>query len=505
MLESFFFFVSFVVRLVFAFKQPINFDTYGHLYFASEVGTQKAGPFGAIRTKVAESCDFYHPFLWHWLIAKFPVQSVLKWQKAITCIIDATIATFLFCFLVRAGFELTEATIGFCLYLFTPIFFSSFSIGPRVNSLTPRLASEGLGFCLSMLFIMGHGMSDELWFLATTFVATCLLIISKFGVQVVWFLLTILAVLTADLAPVLILIASNILATLISRGQFFMALHRQFQHLSSYFTRHREGKMAITNRNNLDWIRGWRTMGAGAIAQKLVIENSYTAVTFKFPLVLLFLLLLANDLATYGLRPLTMAETLSISAITLFVLTSLPAFLPLGEAERYLIYVTPAIIFACLHLALESNYLFLIYWLLAWGVSFWVAEVCYSAFRQKPSAKNEAEKKVIAYLNNEAKPGGVLSVPYHAVGVYRIMLQSGRAVIYPHLMASDIMPDFIDRFEKHYPFIDLDKADELYREYRIRYVVIDSEKVSSFGNLENASWRRLPNDFAPFLVFERID
>jgi hypothetical protein len=496
--------LAFLFRWIFVQTAEINFDTYGHLYFTSEVKAQKTGPFGAIKTKVFGSSDFYHPFLWHWLVSWFPIKSVLKKAKYINIVLDAFLAVCLYIFLTKAGFKPFEAIVGYFLYLFTPIFFTRLAMGPRVNSLTPRLFAEGLGFFMSILLIIGHGAFYEFWLIGLILVTMVLIISQKFGVQVAWFLLPILAVLTLDLTPLFILISSNLLAMVISRGQFLRALNRQMQHLSSYFIDHKKKKMAISNRNNLTWVSEWKKLGAKTIAKKLVIENSFTAVMLKFPMIVLYLFMLASDLANNGARPLSVAEALSISAIILFVFTSLPAFLPLGEAERYLLYVTPAIIFSSLQLALAEGYMVIIYCLLIWGACFWSLEIFLYTFRGQSSTREDAEKKILSFLNREAKPGGVLSIPYHAVGVYRVMLESERTVIYPPLMSKDKMNGFIERFGHRYPFIDLKKIDGLCKEYPIKYVIVDTNKVFSYDNLENASWRKLSKDFHPFVVFERL-
>ena len=198
--------LAILVRMIFIRTAETNFDTYGHLYFASEVKGQKVGPFGGIKTKVFESAEFYHPFLWHWLISRFPIKAVLKKQKYINPLVDAFLAVCLYIFLTKAGFRPFEALVGYFLYLFTPIFFSRIAMGPRVNSLTPRLFAEGLGFFLSIMLILGPGAFHKFWFIGLTLFTLALLASQKFAVQVVWLLLPILAILTIDLMPIFILV-----------------------------------------------------------------------------------------------------------------------------------------------------------------------------------------------------------------------------------------------------------------------------------------------------------
>ena len=71
------FFVSFFFRYMVVRSAPIDFDTYGHLYFAKELKLQKVNPFGNIKLNVVGNDGFSHPFLLHWIISFFPIDKVL--------------------------------------------------------------------------------------------------------------------------------------------------------------------------------------------------------------------------------------------------------------------------------------------------------------------------------------------------------------------------------------------------------------------------------------------
>lgn len=496
--------MAMLIRLLSGYKSPVNFDTYGHLYYASEIKEQKVGPFSGIKTNAYGSAKHYHPFLWHWLVSQLPIDIVLKKQKYISFFTDALIASGIFYFLQYTSNEISKALLGCLLYLFSPIFFSSLSTGPRVNSLTPRLFSEGLGFLLTILLIISNSIPYTIWFSLVVLASMFLLISQKFGTQVVWFIFPIFSLLSGDLTLLYILVLASLLAIIISRGSYLNIFGRHVLHSLNHFNLNRAGKLPLSDRNSLKWLLHWKALSTKQIFRELVVRNSFSAISLKYPLVLLFIFLICTDLGSNGLRSFNTAELLTLSALIVSLITSTRFFIFLGEAERYLVYVAPATIVSVLKLADENGYMPLVYLVIALGIIFWVSEITLNFFR-KPSTHEIASKKVVSFLNNSSLEGGVLSVPYHAVGVYRIMLETGRNIIFPTFMEDSKVLSFTKAFEERYPFIDVNKIDKICEQYPIKYVIVDTEKVLFYGNLESASWRRLPHDFAPFLVFERID
>lgn len=495
--------IAMFVRTVLAYFCAVNYDTYGHLYYADEVKKQGVSPFGGIKTKVYGSDILFHPFLWHWLVSRFPIDIVLKKQKYIACFIESLIAIGIFVFVLNLSNELNEAYLGFFIYLFSPIFFTSLSTGPRSNSFTPRQFSEGIGFILSISLIWDHPIHNEIWFLLAVVAAVLLLISQKFGTQVVWFILPLLSLFLSDLTPIYILALANVLAIVISRCSYLHILRRHYLHSLNHFILNKSGKMPLSGRNNLRWLVNWKTLSANELFNAVFNVNSFSSIFLKYPLIFLFIFLMAIDLLANGMRPFAIAEAITISAIIIFLLTSSNLFVFLGEAERYLIYVAPATIVSVLQLANEHGYLLLVYLITICGFLFWVLEVL-AIFYTKPSTRDAAPKNIIAFLNSSEKKGGVLCIPYHAIGIYRIMLETGRSVFFPTLMADHLVASTMEKFESRYPFIDLNKIDEVCKIYPIKYVIVDTKLTSSYGCLEGQHWTRLPNDFDRFIIFERL-
>ena len=108
-----------------------TFDSYGHLYFAQQVKGQNIGPFGEIRINVVGSSGLRIPFLWHWLIALFPFGSILRFQKWINAAIDAVFSVLIYSVALSIGISARTALFMALLYLLTPMWFSSLSIGRR--------------------------------------------------------------------------------------------------------------------------------------------------------------------------------------------------------------------------------------------------------------------------------------------------------------------------------------------------------------------------------------
>jgi hypothetical protein len=140
-------------------KAPINFDTYGHLYFSKEVKEQKSGPFGEIKVNVVGSTGFSHPFFLHWLVSFFPIDKVMKYQKVINPSLDSLFTVIIYIVFRKIGFSQEEAFLISAIYIFTPMWFSNLSMGPRITSFTPRLFSEILSNSFFIITLVPLGLS----------------------------------------------------------------------------------------------------------------------------------------------------------------------------------------------------------------------------------------------------------------------------------------------------------------------------------------------------------
>ena len=283
--------VALCMRLLTARNVPPVFDTYGHLYFAKEIKAQNTGPFGAIVTKVIGSTGFRQPFLWHWLVGRFPIEMVLRHQRWINAGIDALFATFVYVVVAQwmaAGVHTGILTAS--LYLLTPMWFSRLAKGPRISSLTPRLPSELAANVFFMVTLVPLGLPLWLVLSCGSLLAAFVILSSKFGLQALVFLAPLTSVMAASLSPIAAMMLAIVIALAVTKGAFLKSAATQVRHLAWYFAKNVEGGMPISGRNSLRklfkrpaTVRG-KLSYVRHVLYGMTVVNSFTSVLIKMPI-----------------------------------------------------------------------------------------------------------------------------------------------------------------------------------------------------------------------------
>ena len=173
--------IAFGTRFLVVRHAAISFDTYGHLYFIKEIKAQRSGPFGAIAPKIVGATTFRHPFLWHWLLGILPAPALLRHQKWINATLDALFSLIAYIVVLWMGFSESIAFFTALLYVFTPMWFSRLSTGPRIECLTPRLSSELAANLFFITFLFKDVTGDTLFLLTGMLLTAFIMLSSKFG------------------------------------------------------------------------------------------------------------------------------------------------------------------------------------------------------------------------------------------------------------------------------------------------------------------------------------
>ena len=234
--------MTFIQRYLISRYSKIDFDTYGHLNFVKGVKNSSSKPWEPIKIQSWRPEPFYHPFFWHKFLAAFDIDFLLSKAKLINPAIEAIFAVIFFCFGLLIFEDILMANIAAFLYVWLPVFFSSFSIGTRVNSLTPRLTSEILFNLLVVAIISNNGSYDIWLFLLIVLLNSSIILTSKFGLQAQLFILPLYSIISLDVTPIISLFFSILLVLIISRFQASHFLLRQFTHLKEYVKNNKERK-----------------------------------------------------------------------------------------------------------------------------------------------------------------------------------------------------------------------------------------------------------------------
>lgn len=487
MLELFLVFLSaLLVRLAPAPKSRVEHDVYGHLYYAKALKEQGGAPWSGIYTKAWNSPMFYHPFLWHWIVGFLSIDFILRKGHAwINAVVDAIFSLAVYLILPLFGLSNEEAVLGFFLYLLSPLSFTRFSIGPRVNSFTPRLISEILVNLYFVLLALDLNPTPSVTMIATSIIALLVLLSSKFGLQALLFISVFFALIEGQLNSFIPLVTGLALATLISRGAVINFLNAQVLHLAMYFRRNIKGEMAVSQRNKM--MLAIKSYRAGEISSKdllahLLISNCYTGILLKFPVFFLLLLMLLF-LPIFGKSYDSIANELPIvqAAALVYLITSLSPFLFLGEAERYLSHVSILIVVSSIVLMSSLGLTSLLWMLVAYGAIFYVVELYYVYVNRSYSEGEAEEADVMNFLLNLSSKCTIILYPYHAIGVYKIMLETKHEVIFPYFLEDAERTRFAREFESCYPYINLSRIEEIVKSTGANVIIADKRRKSNNG------------------------
>ena len=472
---------------------PQDFDSFGHLYFAKELKTQKVGPFGSIVLKVVGGTKFSNPFMWHWLIGFLPISIVNKYQKYFNPFIDAFFTLLIYLLALNIDLEQRDALICCGIYLLTPAWFSRLAIGPRIQSFTPRLSGEvvtNIFFCVTLLPVPLPS-----WLKVLLGSVCCLYVLSssKFGVQALLFLTPLISLFSLSLLPVLSFLLGVSLLAVFSKGTFLNSLKQQMGHLRWYFLKNIKGEMPVSNRNKFDgrYLRRGKEGVFRYFTRLLVLlasRNSYTGVVIKMP-VLLFVLI--GYWFTSVDDNLLMIMVPVFAATIIYVLINLPPLLFLGEAERYLNHVAVFFVIAAVSIADALQLQEMLWFLVAYGFLYLVVEVAIMPRLITNGLKIQKEhSKIISYLNNQPATV-VLGYPYHAGGgVFRIMAETEHKTVFPFCVTDEFAKKLESQYGGKYPFIDLSKLDDIHNSLGVDILIVSNSAVES--NLDS-NWRPTTN------------
>jgi len=510
---TFLFLLAFSFRFMVAKNTCVNSDTYGHLYFAKELKRQKVGPFGEIILKVVGAKGFRAPFFWHWLVSFFPIKKILQLQKWINPVIDALFAALIYLVALRMGLDRQTSFSIVLLYLLTPMWFSGVSIGPRINNFTPRLISELVTNLFFILTLLPLGIPVWLNLMLTALLSSLVLLSSKFGLQALLFLVPLISIIIWNPLPIAALTIGVVVTFTLTKGNFLKSTKEQLHHLSWYLRKNLKGEMAISSRNRLKSLFARPSSGGGLMQHtglvllRCISDNSYTSVLFKMPLLpVAFALYALSLIKGTGVIPLTILAPV-IGATIIFIIINLPYLLFLGEAERYLNHVAFFISAMTVLLAVDAGKEWLLWILFGYGSIFWLIESLILPKLRSNMQKESVDEDIIKHLNSLKKTVVVLSYPYHAVGFWRIMLETEHHICTQIGTCDDFLANFENKYADDYPFVKLDKLDEMAREIGVNYFIATKASLTSrgLGNwTASHEWRKIEIGEPIYSVYLRI-
>jgi hypothetical protein len=302
------------------------------------------------------------------------------------------------------------------------------------------------------------------------------------------------------------LLLAILLALVVSRGKVSGLLVRQLDHLRQYFILNKNGLVSLTDRNKLAAIRP-RCFYDKKELKKLVYNylyfNSYTAVIFKMPVLLVMGYAAIEAGVDFNTR-IGALLVFVVCAVIVYMIVNYRLFLFLGEAERYLSHLALPIVLTAVYCTSVIEKSWLIYFLLLYGAIFWLCENALLAVVKQNASREKADEEVERLLKAVASPSVVLSFPYHNFCVFRIMLNTFHMPIYPYHVQQCRRKEVFKNFELKYPYLNLSKFAEIEDATQCGIVIVDVEAATDVG-FENwspgAGWYSVDLQQSVYRVF----
>lgn len=499
---------SFLIRWLPGRNAATNFDTWFYLLSTAEVRRRGIARPGPLCLRMLPTSGIDVPLLWQRLMALLPARVLSRHHNAVGAVMDALFACSIFYLAQAAGLRAESALLMTLLYLFTPMWFTRLSIGPRVHSLTPRLTSE---ICANLIFILlyaGLPIDNTVAIGTAVLLASFLLMSSKFGVQVLFFMLPATAAILRDPTGIVVLATAVAACVILTRGAFLTTLSAQGRHLRSYFLKNLRGEMPMARRNSLAPVKRIMATAAplhirlGRLALHLLVLNSFSAVLLKQPVAvaagIIYLvagprLLTTVAWAQWG-APL-------MAALLVYLVINIRYFLFLGEAERYLNHAAFFIVGVAVVGAPAAGMAWLPWALLAYGAAYWLFEAFgLHRFERKQDELEHERQELVRWLNTQP-PTTVALYPYHAIGVWRVLHETPHTVIYPARTNSEDEARFAE-FDAAYPYFNIDRFPDMACVYGCRLLIVGGAEKSAVESVRRADgWEEVPCGTAHHVLF----
>ncbi|MGB3712558.1 MAG: hypothetical protein WA985_12820 [Erythrobacter sp.] len=487
-------------------RDPMTFDSWGHLYLTFAVQRSGRGPFQPIRPQVIGAQDFYYPLLPHWTYSHLPNGFLLRHNRLINPLIETAFLGISIGLALLAGLPAEWAMLGALGYVFTPLWFTKLMIGPRVLNFTTRLFSEVLYPLALGVLLLAVPIPDWLAVGIGAALLAAVLLGSKFGVQVVVFVTPLTALFAASIKVAIAWVLAFLLAQLVSKGNFASQVRQQVAHLVWYASELREGRMPIQARNAIKHLRQWSPdKSLAQNVRRLVFvwfaRNSITGVILRAPHFVATAILAALALVGGEAIP-TPFGPLVASAAAIYALTSLKYFLFIGQAERYLSHVSIWSNMLFVALCATQGLMVLVWLAIAYGLAISLGERLFLRGSVDPEAKR-SEHAAMDYLESAEQERTVLVYPYHAVPPYRIMIQTPHTCLLPW-MSGEAHKTAMKGLED-YPRVDLSRLEQSAELRDVDTLIVDrtvrEEFLPQWG--PPTGWHMVERNFGKLEIYER--
>ncbi|OEK05214.1 hypothetical protein [Roseivirga misakiensis] len=456
-----------------------DFDTFGHLYFSKRLKAERLGPFGPITSNVVASKAIPNPFFINWFFVHlFGIDLLTKINRSLNTLIDTFFSGVFFVILHLAGFRLQTILLALLIYLSTPLWTTLVISGPRLRSFTPRLLSEVLVMLYFTFIYVDIGLSEWQIIAITSAMSFAVLSSSKFGVQSILFTGLLCALIDLSLLPIIPLALSVLCLILFFRVPFLSSVKHHFNHLKWYANLNRKGLSYAANRSNLKGLWSKNRSMASNLQDLLMTKAKDKGplagsilISFTLPLIVLIFW----DFQFF--RSFEFSTPI-MAVLLLFIVINIKFFTFLGESERYLSHV--AILLTCGFSSIIQKYelIWVVAFLLIFNSLYFFNSI--RILSKKVSAGKQTNDKITAFLGT-LQPKVVLCFPYHVGSYFQILLETDHQLFGSILTDNEEHPITKKGLEPSYPYLDLDRLDEMSNDFGVNLLVLRKSALATAG------------------------
>lgn len=450
------------------FLHHYSYDSGWYFLFAKYFYKKRKNNKNILDEKLIIYSGIENPSLYSYFLSYlFHLFSYSFLQKYLNVFLDLFFSVLLFFILQFFDFSPYKSFLLVCVYLLSPIFYSITNIGPRLYGVTPRLVSEALFtmvifFMYCYLFVSTYYLIPFLIFLSSIFY------ISKFTIQVVFFLLFPVMLLNQSYVLLGLSILTLVINIIVS-NTLRVSLKGQFQHLKWYFGMIKN-KLFLTNRNSIRSIyKSIIYRNLKSFLQSIYKENSFTSTSIKFfPF---FVMIYFMDHSTN-----IFFSGFILVSLFLFVFINTKYLIFLGEAERYVVHaLLPILIIMGNTFTNQTLILFICILII-----FYLAELfyIYTTYTKDIFADHD---ETYLFLKKIKSPKNILLNPLGILSGFELAANTQHNIFNSSVgFRSDLKN--IDKFLYEYPVLNMNNLEFFIKEYDINLMVLTEEYIDKLPN-----------------------
>jgi len=466
-------FLFFCVRFlpIFAgkgFLHHYSYDSGWYFLFAKYFYKKRKNNKNILDEKLIIYSEIENPALYSYSLSYFfSFFSYSFLQKYFNVFLDLFFSISLFFILQFFDFSANKSLLLVGIYLFSPIFYSITNIGPRLYAITPRLSSEIL-FTFVIFFMYSYLFISSYYLIPFLILFSSIFYISKFTIQVVFFLLFPVMLFNHSYVLLGLSILTLVINIILSKA-LRISLKGQFEHLKWYFGMIKN-RLFVTNRNSIKLIyKSIISRNLKSFLQSIYKQNSFTSTCIKFFPFFIMIYFMDSSANIFF-------SSFILVSLILFVLINTKYLIFLGEAERYIVHALLPILIIMGHTFTDETLLLFI----CIYIFFYIIELIY-IYRLYTKDVFIDYNETYNFLKNMNSPKNILLNPLSTLSGFEVAASTQHNILNSSVgFRADIKN--IDKLLYEYPILNINNLEFFIQEYDINMMILTEEYFNKLPN-----------------------